>query len=150
MNKTYSAKPHTLKRRYHVIDATDQTLGRLAVQVTELLRGKHKPEFTPHVDCGDSVIVINAEHIKVSGKKQHQKLYRRHSGRPGGMKVLTFDQMLQRDARRPIEVAVRGMLPHNRLGREQFKKLHVYAGASHPHTAQQPEVYTLKAKKEAK
>ncbi len=143
MNKTPLPKADPNDRRWYVIDAADQRLGRLATTVANILRGKHKPDFTPHLDTGDFVIVINAEKIQVTGKKRTQKLYRRHSGRPGGMKTETFEQLQKRIPERVIEHAVKGMLPHNSLGRRQFTKLKVYTGPHHPHQAQQPELYPL-------
>lgn len=142
--KTYSAKPLEVNRKWYVIDADGATLGRLAVEVADILRGKNKPQYTPHVDTGDFVIVINAEKIQVSGKKETDKLYRSHSGYPGGFKEISFKAMMERDPRRAIEKAVKGMLPHNTLGDAQFQKLNVYAGPEHPHAAQKPEVYELK------
>lgn len=142
--KTYSAKPLEVTRKWYVIDADGATLGRLAVEVADILRGKNKPQYTPHVDTGDFVIVINAEKIQVSGKKETDKLYRSHSGYPGGFKEISFKAMMDRDPRRAIEKAVKGMLPHNTLGDSQFQKLNVYAGSEHPHAAQKPEVYELK------
>jgi large subunit ribosomal protein L13 len=139
--KTYSAKPLELERTWWLIDAEGQTLGRLATLVANLLRGKHKPQFTPHIDSGDFVIVINADKIKVSGKKYTEKLYRRHTSYPGGLRTVTFRDMLANRPAKPIEIAVKGMLPHNTLGRQQFTKLNVYAGAEHPHAAQKPVTY---------
>jgi large subunit ribosomal protein L13 len=143
MNKTPLPTPDTLDQKWYVIDATDQRLGRLASEIAMILRGKNKPIFTPHLDTGDFVIVINAEKVAVTGKKRSQKLYRRHSGRPGGMKVETFEHLQARIPERIIEKAVKGMLPGNSLGRKLFTKLKVYAGGTHPHQAQQPEVLTL-------
>ncbi len=145
--KTYSAKPLEVERKWHLIDAEGQTLGRLAVVVANLLRGKHKPEYTSHVDTGDFVIVINSAKIKVTGKKETDKKYRSHSGYPGGLKELSFKELMQRDARAAIEKAVKGMLPHNTLGAQQFTKLKVYADANHGHEAQQPQVYEIKGDK---
>ena len=136
--KTFSAKPHEVEREWFVVDAQGQTLGRLATQIATLLRGKHKPIYTPHVDCGDHVIVVNADKINVTGQKLDQKIYYRHSGYPGGLKQVTLRRRLQTHPERVIESAVRGMLPKNRLGRKMFKKLKVYAGPNHPHEAQQP------------
>ncbi len=141
--KTYSAKPAEIQRNWYLIDADGKTLGRLAVEVTNILRGKHKPEFTPHVDCGDFVIIVNAEKIKVSGRKEVQKVYYRHSGHPQGFKSETLASLRQRKPTAIIERAIKGMLPHTTLGREQFTKLKVYAGVEHPHEAQQPQAYTL-------
>jgi large subunit ribosomal protein L13 len=137
--KTYVATPTTRERNWLVIDATGKTLGRLATQIADALRGKRKPDYTPHVDVGDFVIVVNAEKISVSGNKREEKRYYRHSGYPGGLRSRTLEEML---ARRPEEVirrAVKGMLPRNRLGRAQLRKLKVYAGPDHPHAAQKPE-----------
>jgi large subunit ribosomal protein L13 len=136
--KTYSAKPYEVERDWFVVDAQDQTLGRLATRVATLLRGKHKPIYTPHVDCGDYVIVVNADKISVTGQKLDQKIYYRHSGYPGGLRQVTLRRRLETHPERVIESAVRGMLPKNRLGRKMFKMLKVYAGPEHPHEAQQP------------
>ena len=138
MNKTSTPSLTAIKRNWFLVDAEGQTLGRLASEVANVLRGKNKPTFTPHLDTGDFVIVVNAEKIEVSGKKASQKLYRRHSGRPGGMKIEKFDTLRDRIPERIIEQAVKGMLPHNSLGRQQFKKLKVYKGSEHPHDAQNP------------
>jgi len=137
--KTSSAKSHEIERKWFVIDAQGQTLGRLATRVATVLRGKHKPIYTPHIDCGDYVIVVNADKINVTGKKLDQKMYYRHSGYPGGLKQVSLRRQLQTHPERVIEAAVRGMLPKNRLGRKMFKKLKVYDGPDHPHQAQQPE-----------
>ena len=145
--KTFSAKPLEVTRKWYVIDADGATLGRLAVEAANILRGKNKPQFTPNVDTGDFVIVINAEKIAVSGNKETDKMYRSHSGFPGGFKEISFKDMMKKDPRRAIEKAVKGMLPHNTLGDEQFQKLKVYAGSEHPHAAQKPEVYELKGDK---
>lgn len=139
MNKTYVPPQNTLNHDWYVVDATDQRLGRLATEIATVLRGKNKPEYTPHLDTGDFVIVINAEKIKVTGKKRTQKVYHRHSGRPGGMKTETFAQLQARLPERIVEHAVKGMLPKNSLGRQLFTKLKVYAGAEHPHQAQKPQ-----------
>lgn len=139
MNKTYLPPLDSLDPKWYVVDAADQRLGRLATQIAMILRGKNKPTYTPFMDTGDFVIVINAEKVDVTGKKRTQKVYRRHSGRPGGMKMETFTQLQNRIPERIIEQAVRGMLPKNRLGRQLFTKLKVYAGSEHPHQAQQPE-----------
>ena len=138
MNKTSTPSLTTIKRNWFVLDAEGQTLGRMASEIANILRGKNKPSFTPHLDTGDFVIVVNAEKIEVSGKKASQKLYRRHSGRPGGMKIEKFETLRDRIPERIIEQAVKGMLPHNSLGRQQFKKLKVYKGSEHPHDAQNP------------
>jgi large subunit ribosomal protein L13 len=141
--KTFTAKPHEIERKWFVVDAQGQTLGRLAAQVATVLRGKHKPIYTPHVDCGDYVIVVNADKIHVTGQKLDDKIYYRHSNYPGGLKQVTLRRQLQTHPERVIEAAVRGMLPKNRLGRKMFKKLKVYAGPDHPHQAQQPESFDL-------
>jgi large subunit ribosomal protein L13 len=143
MTKTYLPPVNEIDRKWYVVDAADQRLGRLAVQIAEIIRGKTKPTFTPHLDTGDFVIVVNAEKVRVTGKKGSQKLYRRHSGRPGGMKTETFDKLQARIPERIIETAVKGMLPKNSLGRQLFTKLKVYAGPAHPHSAQQPETLVL-------
>ncbi|KKM12640.1 50S ribosomal protein L13 [Clostridiales bacterium PH28_bin88] len=142
---TYMAKPQEVVRKWYVIDATDKTLGRLASEAARLLRGKHKPTFTPHVDTGDHVIVINAEKVKLTGNKLQQKQYVRYSGYPGGLKVMNYEALLQKFPERAIEIAVKGMIPHNRLGRKMIKKLKVYRGEKHPHQAQQPETWDLQA-----
>lgn len=141
--KTYSAKPLELERTWWVIDAEGQTLGRLSTLIANLLRGKHKPQFTPNIDTGDFVIVINAEKVKVSGNKYNAKLYRRHTSYPGGLRTVAFRDMQEKRPEKIIEIAVKGMLPHNSLGRQQLGKLNVYAGALHPHAAQQPVPYVL-------
>ncbi|NEO83205.1 MAG: 50S ribosomal protein L13 [Spirulina sp. SIO3F2] len=143
MEKTLLPNPETLEKKWYVVDATDQRLGRLATEIATLLRGKNKPTFTPHMDTGDHVIVINAEKVVVTGRKREQKLYRRHSGRPGGMKVETFDNLQARIPERIIEKAVKGMLPKNALGRKLFTHLKVYAGSEHQHEAQKPETLTI-------
>jgi large subunit ribosomal protein L13 len=134
--KTYSPKAKDIERKWWVIDATDKTLGKIATQVANLLRGKHKPIYAPHIDTGDYVVVINAAKVKVTGKKAEQKTYHRHSGYPGGLKSQSFEQLFSKDPARVIELAVKGMVPHNNLGRAMFKKLKVYAGNEHPHQAQ--------------
>ncbi len=141
--KTFMASPATIDRKWYVVDATDMTLGRLASEVAKVLRGKNKPIFTPHMDCGDFVIVINAEKIKVTGKKMDQKIYRHHSEYVGGMKEATLREKLAKKPEQVIEMAVKGMLPKGPLGRQMYTKLHVYAGAEHPHAAQKPEVLTF-------
>lgn len=143
MTKTYLPPVNEIDKKWYVVDASNQRLGRLAVQIAEILRGKNKPTYTPHLDTGDFVIVVNAEKIQVTGKKSSQKLYRRHSGRPGGMKTETFEKLQARLPERIIETAVKGMLPKTTLGRQLFTKLKVYAGPSHPHDAQQPEVLNV-------
>jgi large subunit ribosomal protein L13 len=140
---TYSPKPGEIERRWHVIDANDVVLGRLASQAAHLLRGKHKPQFAPHVDTGDFVIVINAEKIALTGKKLESPRYR-HSGYPGGLSKRTVGELLESKPERVIELAVKGMLPKNTLGRAQLKKLKVYAGPEHPHAAQQPQPFEIK------
>ena len=145
--KTFSAKPLEITRKWYVIDADGATLGRVAVAAANILRGKNKPQYTPNVDTGDFVIIINADKITVSGKKETDKLYRSHSGYPGGFKEISFKAMMEKTPTRAIEKAVKGMLPHNTLGNEQFQKLKVYAGSQHPHAAQKPEVYELKGDK---
>ena len=141
--KTYMANPDKLEKKWYVVDATGQTLGRLASEVAKILRGKNKPEFTPFVDTGDYVIIVNAEKIAVSGKKLDQKIYYRHSDYVGGMKETTLKEMLDRHPERVLELAVKGMLPKGPLGREMYKKLHVYTGSEHPHAAQKPEAITF-------
>ncbi len=145
--KTFSAKPLEITRKWYLIDAQGATLGRLAVAAADLLRGKNKPQYTPNVDTGDFVIVINADKVTVSGKKQTDKLYQSHSGYPGGFKEISFSALMEKAPTRAIEKAVKGMLPHNTLGNEQFQKLKVYAGPNHPHEAQKPVVYELKGDK---
>jgi large subunit ribosomal protein L13 len=137
--KTFVATPATRERNWYVVDATGQTLGRLATQIADALRGKRKPEYTPHVDTGDFVIVVNAEKISVTGNKRAEKRYYRHSGYPGGIRSRTLEEMLDRRPEEVIRLAVKGMLPRNRLARKQLTKLKVYAGAEHPHAAQKPE-----------
>ena len=141
--KTYMANPDKIERKWYVVDAEGQTLGRLAAEVAKVLRGKNKPEFTPHIDTGDNVIVINAEKIKVTGKKLDQKVYYHHSDYVGGMKETTLREMMAKKPEQVIELAVKGMLPKRPLGRTMIKKLHVYAGAEHAHQAQKPEVLTF-------
>lgn len=144
--KTYSAKPLEVERKWYVIDADGETLGRLAVRIANILRGKNKPEYTPNVDTGDFVIVINAEKVKVTGKKETDKIYLHHTGYPGGLKAASFKELMEKDPRVVIEHAVRGMLQHNTLGANQFNKLKVYVGPNHPHEAQKP----IQLEKEAK
>ena len=141
--KTFMASPATIDRKWYVVDATDMTLGRLASEVAKVLRGKNKPIFTPHIDCGDNVIVINAEKIKVTGKKMDQKVYYHHSDYVGGLKEATLREKLEKKPEQVIELAVKGMLPKGPLGRKMFTKLHVYAGPEHKHEAQKPEVLTF-------
>ena len=137
------ATPSTIERKWYVVDAADKTLGRLAAEVAKGLRGKHKPTFTPHMDTGDHVIIINADKVRLTGKKLVQKVYFRHSGYLGGDKYTKAGDMLAKNPVRMVELAVRGMVPHNRLGSQIIKKLHVYAGSEHPHAAQKPEVLTI-------
>jgi large subunit ribosomal protein L13 len=139
IHKTFVAKPADIERDWYVVDATDLTLGRLATQVASVLRGKHKPQYTPYEDVGDFVVVINAEKIQVTGRKLDQKMYYRHTGYPGGIKSISLRKQLQKHPERVIEHAVKGMLPRGPLGRRQFKKLKVYAGPEHPHQAQLPK-----------
>lgn len=139
MNKTYVPPQDSLNHDWFVVDAADQRLGRLASEIANILRGKNKPEYTPHMDTGDFVIVINADKVKVTGKKRTQKVYHHHSGRPGGIKTETFAHLQARLPERIVEHAVKGMLPKNSLGRQLFTKLKVYAGAEHPHQAQKPQ-----------
>ena len=141
--KTYMANPDKIERKWYVVDAAGCTLGRLSSEVAKILRGKNKPEFTPHIDTGDYVIVVNAEKVKVTGKKLEQKIYYRHSGYVGGMKETTLKEMLQKHPERVVEFAVKGMLPKGPLGRQMYTKLHVYAGPEHKHAAQKPEVLTF-------
>jgi large subunit ribosomal protein L13 len=143
MNKTYVPPQDSIEQTWYVVDAADQRLGRLATEIARILRGKNKPTYTPYMDTGDFVIVVNAEKIQVTGKKRDQKLYRRHSGRPGGMKTETFAKLQARIPERIIEQAVRGMLPKNSLGRTLFTKLKVYKGSDHPHSAQKPQPITI-------
>ena len=140
---SFMANPAKVERKWYVVDATGYTLGRLASEVAKVLKGKNKPVFTPHVDTGDYVIVVNADKIKVTGKKLDQKIYYHHSDYVGGMKETTLREMLAKKPEKVVELAVKGMLPKGPLGREMFTKLHVYAGAEHPHTAQKPEVLTF-------
>ena len=143
MNKTPLPKQDNLDKKWYVVDAAEQRLGRLATEIAMTLRGKNKPTYTPHMDTGDFVIVVNAEKVVVTGRKYDQKLYRRHSGRPGGMKVETFKHLQGRIPERIIEQAVKGMLPKNSLGRRLFTKLKVYSGPDHPHAAQKPQELTI-------
>ncbi|MGR3808022.1 50S ribosomal protein L13 [Pasteurella testudinis] len=141
--KTFVAKPETVKRDWYVVDATGKTLGRLATEIASRLRGKHKAEYTPHVDTGDYIIVINAEKVAVTGKKQSDKIYYWHTGHIGGIKQATFAEMIERRPESVIEIAVKGMLPKGPLGRAMYRKLKVYAGAEHSHAAQQPQVLDI-------
>lgn len=137
--KTFSAKPETVKRDWFVVDATDKTLGRLSTEIARRLRGKHKAEFTPHVDTGDYIIVVNAEKVRVTGRKTQDKMYHHHTGFPGGLKSINFEKLIEKAPERVIQTAVKGMLPKNPLGRAMFRKLKVYAGPEHRHEAQQPQ-----------
>lgn len=141
--RTYTPKPGDVEKKWHVIDATDVVLGRLATHVATLLRGKHKPSFAPHVDNGDFVIVVNAAKVALTGAKLDDKIAYRHSGYPGGLKATSYAQLLERFPERVVEKAVRGMLPKNSLGADQLKKLKVYAGPDHPHAAQQPQAFEI-------
>lgn len=143
MTRTYSPKASEIQRGWVVIDATDVVLGRLASHTAALLRGKHKPTFTPHLDTGDFVIIVNADKVALTGQKAAQKKAYRHSGYPGGLKATTYSELLEKNPIRAVEKAVRGMLPKNSIGRAQFRKLKVYTGSEHPHAAQQPVAYTL-------
>ena len=143
MNKTSVPSIDSIDRQWYLVDAENQTLGRLATEVASVLRGKNKASYTPHLDTGDFVVVVNADKVKVSGSKPQQELYRRHSGRPGGMKVETFAHLQERLPERIVEKAIKGMLPHNALGRQMFRKLKVYKGTDHPHSAQQPQPLQL-------
>jgi large subunit ribosomal protein L13 len=144
MMKSYMARPLEVERKWYVVDAEGKNLGRLATEIVRVLRGKNKPQYTPHVDVGDFVVVINADRVAVTGRKAEQRVYRRHSGYPGGMKETSYEQML---ARKPTEIlrkAVYGMMPKTRLARKQFKKLKIYAGPEHPHAAQDPQTLEVK------
>ena len=141
--KTYSAKPHEVDQNWLLVDADGQTLGRMATAIATRLRGKHKAEYTSHVDTGDFVVVINAEKVKVTGNKASDKMYHSHSGYPGGLKSISFEKLIDRTPERVIQLAVKGMLPRTPLGRAMFKKLKVYAGSEHPHSAQQPKSVQL-------
>ncbi|MDP8236015.1 MAG: 50S ribosomal protein L13 [Candidatus Erginobacter occultus] len=141
--KTFSAKPADIEKKWYLVDAEGQVLGRMATRIADILRGKDKPIYTPHMDTGDFVVVINAEKVVVTGKKAEQKEYQRYSGYPGGLKKIPFQRMLKTHPERIVEHAVRGMIPHNRLGRAIIKKLKVYAGPMHPHESQQPELLKI-------
>ncbi len=142
--KSYMARPSSVERKWHLIDAEGQTLGRLATEIARLLRGKNKPQYTPHIDAGDFVVVVNAEKVVVTGKKAEQKVYRRHTGRPGSLRETSYEVMLERKPTEILRKAVRGMMPRTRLGRQQFKKLKIYAGPEHPHEAQNPQPYEVR------
>lgn len=137
--KTYSAKPETVQRDWFIVDADGKTLGRMAAEIASRLRGKHKPEYTPHVDTGDYIIVVNAEKVHVTGNKATDKLYHRHTEFPGGLKTMSFEKLIAHAPERVLQSAIKGMLPKGPLGRAMFRKLKVYAGSAHPHTAQQPK-----------
>lgn len=141
--KTYSLKINDVQKKWYIVDAEGKTLGRLASQLAAILRGKHKPTYTPYMDMGDNVIVVNAEKIQLTGRKADQKLYYRHSGYPGGLKVTSFSDMIEKKPERVITLAVKGMLPHNRLGRKILNHLKVYSGSEHPHEGQNPEKLEL-------
>ncbi|MFO1436322.1 MAG: 50S ribosomal protein L13 [Gammaproteobacteria bacterium] len=141
--KTFSAKPAEVKRDWYLLDATDKTLGRLATEIARRLRGKHKPEFTPHVDTGDYIVVVNAEKVRVTGAKASDKMYYRHSGYPGGITEMSFTKLIKSQPCKIIEIAVKGMLPKGPMGRTMFKKLKVYAGPKHDHAAQQPKTLEM-------
>ncbi|MES2204732.1 MAG: 50S ribosomal protein L13 [Pseudomonadota bacterium] len=144
--KTFSAKAQAVSHQWYVVDASGQTLGRLASQIAKYLRGKHKPEYTPHVDTGDYMIVINAEKIAVTGKKMSDKIYYSHTGFPGGLKTITLEKLMAKNPIKVMEHAIKGMLPKNPLGRDMFRKLKVYVGSEHPHSAQQPQVINFQDK----
>jgi len=137
--KTFTAKNETVQRDWYIVDAAGQTLGRLATEIASRLRGKHKPEYTPHVDTGDYIVVINAEQVRVTGNKTSDKIYYSHTGFPGGIKEISFEKLIAKAPERVLEAAVKGMLPRNPLGRDMYRKLKVYAGSNHPHAAQQPQ-----------
>lgn len=143
MKTTISAKPESVERDWYIVDATDKTLGRLATEVARRLRGKHKPIYTPHVDTGDYIVVINAEKVKVTGRKKTDKVYYHHTGFPGGIRGITFEKLIIKKPQQVIELAVKGMLPRNSLGRTMMRKLKIYAGSEHPHAAQQPKELAL-------
>ena len=141
--KTYSAKAESVERDWYIVDAADKTLGRLATEVASRLRGKHKPESTPHVDTGDYIVIINAEKVTVTGNKATKKIYYSHTGYPGGIKDITFEKLMEKAPERALQSAVKGMLPKGPLGREMFRKLKIYVGSEHPHAAQQPQTLEL-------
>ena len=141
--KTYTAKPSDIKQDWFVVDASGKTLGRLASEIAKRLRGKHKPEYTPHMDTGDYIVVINAKEVKVTGNKRTDKIYHHHTGFPGGLKSISFDKLMEKKPEMVIEKAVKGMLPKGPLGREMYRKLKVYPGAEHKHAAQQPKALEL-------
>jgi large subunit ribosomal protein L13 len=141
--KTFSAKPQNVEHNWLLVDAEGQTLGRIATEIATRLRGKHKPEYTPHVDTGDFVVIINAEKVRVTGNKSKDKMYHHHTGFPGGLKSFSFEKLIDRAPERVLKLAIKGMLPRTPLGRAMFKKLKVYAGNEHPHAAQQPQALQL-------
>jgi large subunit ribosomal protein L13 len=141
--KTFSAKPQNVEHNWLLIDADGQTLGRMATEIASRLRGKHKPEYTPHVDTGDFIVVVNAEKVRVTGNKTKNKMYHHHTAYPGGLKTFSFEKLIERSPERVLKLAVKGMLPRTPLGRAMFKKLKVYAGNEHPHAAQQPQALQL-------
>lgn len=141
--KSYNVKAKDIQRKWYVVDATDKVLGRFASEIAAILRGKNKPTFTPNLDTGDYVIVINADKIRVTGNKNKKKIYKKHTGYPGGLRTVTFDELIERKPERAIELAVKGMLPKNKLGRAMYKKLKVYAGENHGHEAQRPETLDI-------
>lgn len=141
--KTFSAKPQNVEHNWLLLDAEGQTLGRIATEIATRLRGKHKPEYTPHVDTGDYIVVVNADKVRVTGNKAKAKMYHHHTGFPGGLKSFTFEKLIERSPERVLQRAVKGMLPRTPLGRAMFKKLKVYAGSDHPHAAQQPQTLQL-------
>ncbi|MCG3169082.1 MAG: 50S ribosomal protein L13 [Pseudomonadales bacterium] len=141
--KTYSAKPGSVEQSWYVVDASGKTLGRMASEIASRLRGKHKPEFTPHTDTGDYIVVVNAAKVRVTGDKARSKIYHHHTGYPGGLKSISFEKLIEKAPEQAIETAVRGMLPKNPLGRAMARKLKVYAGSEHPHAAQQPKALEL-------
>lgn len=148
MSKTFMANAQNVERKWYLVDATDLVLGRLSTEVAAILRGKHKPTFTPHVDCGDYVIIVNAEKIALTGNKLQDKMYYRHSGYPGGLKQRNAKTLLDNQPEKILEKAIRGMLPKNKLGAAMYRKLYVYAGPEHPHQAQKPEVLNIKGREE--
>ena len=141
---SFIAKPHEVERKWYVIDAEGQNLGRMASQIASILRGKNKPIYTPHVDCGDSVIDVNADKVAGTGKTREEKIYKRHTGYPGGLREMTFEQMIEKHPTEVVRHAVKGMMPNGKLGRQMFKKLKVYAGPEHNHAAQKPEKLEIK------
>lgn len=141
--KSFIAKPHEVERKWYVIDAEGKTLGRMASEAAAILRGKHKPTYTPHVDCGDYVIIVNADKVVVTGKKRKEKIYKRHTGYPGGLREMTFEQLMEKHPTEVVRHAIKGMMPNGKLGRQMYKKLKVYAGPEHNHEAQKPETLEI-------